>query len=386
MDLAASGFHVDLFDRNSDCMTQASLRNEGKVHLGYVYANDPTLRSAAMMVEGAACFGRLLEQWLEVPMSRFGHSRPFNYVVHRDSLITSAEFDRHVKRTHELVVQRVRPEDYFGEDLSQAPARVPDSEVADDYHPSAVQAVYRTNEIGIDPRALAQEVRLRIAVDSSIHPILETEVRRVRIDGDGLAVDFTNRAGSDSVRYDHVVNALWDGRLAIDATMGLLPKRPWLFRVKHFLALRSASLRLPSTTIVLGPFGDVVDYGNETFYLSWYPSGLQGSSSGLEVPDHLRTLPDGSAGAVRAGIAEGLASVVNGVRGLSPADLDAGELAGGVIFAWGASDIDDLRSGLHDRFAIGPFMLGRYHTVDTGKLTTAPLHAKVVGDRIRASR
>ena len=57
---------------------------------------------------------------------------------------------------------------------------------------------------------------------------------------------------------------------------------------------------------------------------------------------------------------------------------------GGVIFAWGESDIDDSASGLHERYATGPLSVGRYHTVDTGKLTTAPMYARAVADRIRA--
>ena len=58
-------------------------------------------------------------------------------------------------------------------------------------------------------------------------------------------------------------------------------------------------------------------------------------------------------------------------------------LRAGIIFAWGRSDIDDPASGLHQRYAIGPRSRGRYHTVDTGKLTMAPLFGKTVADRIR---
>jgi hypothetical protein len=75
-----------------------------------------------------------------------------------------------------------------------------------------------------------------------------------------------------------------------------------------------------------------------------------------------------------------------GVALLSSDDLGAAELAGGVIFAWGSSGIDDPNSELHNRYAIGPRTLGRYHSVDTGKLTTAPLYAHMVGERVRASR
>jgi hypothetical protein len=365
-------------------MTQASLRNEGKIHLGYVYAHDPTLRSAARMVDGAATFAPLLERWLGMPMAQFGHSSPFNYVVHRDSMLTPGQFETHARRTHDLVGERVADGDYFGVDVGRPPERLSPAEVEASYRSTAVQAVYRTAEIGIDPRVLAKAVRERIAAEARICLRLETEVHGVRVEGDRIAV-LSSKAGSPSTEhYDHVVNALWDGRLAVDASIGLAPRRPWLFRVKHFLIVSSGFLSLPSTTIVLGPFGDVVDYGDGSFYLSWYPSGLQGASSELQVPPWLRSLPQDSISEVRSGIVEGLASVVSGLDGLSSDDLANAELVGGVIFAWGASDIDDRGSELHSRFAIGPRSVGRYHSIDTGKLTTAPLNAHIVCNRVRS--
>jgi hypothetical protein len=386
MDLASAGIQVDLYDRNQECMTQASLRNEGKIHLGYVYANDRSLRSAATMANGAATFGPLLERWLGLPMSQLRLSTPFNYAVHRDSLLSPIEFESHLKRTHDLVGKRIGRRDYLGVDIQRPPERLSPPELEAHYDPAVVQAVYRTNEISIDPRRLALAVRDRVGSDARISTILDTEVHGVAAADDGIAVDFTNGGGRTRVEYDHVVNALWDGRLAVDATVGLAPERPWLFRVKHYLMMQSATARLPSTTIVLGPFGDIVDYGDGAFYLSWYPSGLQGASSELQLPDWLRNLPDDAAVAVRAGIIHGLASVVPRLAELPASDVGAAELAGGVIFAWGTTDIDDVGSGLHNRFANGPRTVGRYHSVNTGKLTMAPLYARMVGERVRGGQ
>ena len=55
---------------------------------------------------------------------------------------------------------------------------------------------------------------------------------------------------------------------------------------------------------------------------------------------------------------------------------------GGVIVAWGASDIDDRNSELHRRFEIGVTSVGRYHSVNPGKLTMAPYFAESCADRI----
>lgn len=383
MDLSDSGVSVDLYDRNQSCMTQASLRNEGKIHLGYVYANDRSLRSAVTMAEGAATFAPLLERWLGTPISRLNRSTAFNYAVHRDSIITAPEFETHLLRTHALVAERIQGRDYLGVDVSPPPVRLTQSELESDYDPSTVDAVYRTTEHSVDPRALAMAVRERIASDPRITLRLGTEVHAVRSEKGQVAVEFTNGGDRESLDYHHVVNALWDGRLAVDQTMGMYPESPWMFRVKHFLRIKSTSLRLPSTTIVLGPFGDIVDYGDGEFYLSWYPSGLQGVSSESSVPDRLRSLPDQDVDAIRSGTVDGLTSIVPRLADLPAADLANAELAGGVIFAWGATDIDDRASGLHNRFAIGPRTVGRYHSVDTGKLTMAPMYARMVAEKVR---
>ena len=73
-----------------------------------------------------------------------------------------------------------------------------------------------------------------------------------------------------------------------------------------------------------------------------------------KLPNSLRTLPGEDAVRMRKGIIEGLASVVPNVAQMQNADLMSAELAGGVIFAWGETDIDDVASGLHQRSAIGP--------------------------------
>ena len=58
------------------------------------------------------------------------------------------------------------------------------------------------------------------------------------------------------------------------------------------------------------------------------------------------------------------------------------ELGGGYIVAWGQTDVDDPRSGLHRRCDIGVHTTGRYHSIDTGKLTMAPLNAAMLGARV----
>jgi hypothetical protein len=84
---------------------------------------------------------------------------------------------------------------------------------------------------------------------------------------------------------------------------------------------------------------------------------------------------------VRESIA-GMADIVPALRSLDAADLERAEAIGGVIVAWGKTDIDDPKSELHLRRDIGIHSEGCYHSIDPGKLTMAPYFAERCAARI----
>jgi len=57
---------------------------------------------------------------------------------------------------------------------------------------------------------------------------------------------------------------------------------------------------------------------------------------------------------------------------------------GGVIVAWGATDIYDPLSELHQRYEIS-VTTSRFHSIDPGKLTMAPYFAEECAGRILCS-
>jgi 2-polyprenyl-6-methoxyphenol hydroxylase-like FAD-dependent oxidoreductase len=210
MELAASGIHVDLYDRNDRCLSQASAQNEGKIHLGYVYANDRSLRSARMMVKGAITFASLMRRWIGTAIDRIPVSTPFHYVVHSGSLLSVDAVEHHFRGAHAIALDESRnvPLDYFGADYRAAPARMSDSECGRLFDRQRTAAAYRTAEMSIDPEALADAVRARLSSDPNIHCLLHAHVHGVALDSDGVGVDFEVPEGRAREHYDHVVNAL----------------------------------------------------------------------------------------------------------------------------------------------------------------------------------
>ena len=380
MELAARGVEVDLYDQNARCMTRASGQNEGKIHLGYVYANDSSRQTARAMISGAVRFAPLLRKHLGADFNALPVSTPFYYVVHRQSLLEPDSVEKHFAQSQALAAElgNGAAPDYFGRDYHRLPARLTAAESAELFDERKISAAYRTEEVSIDPQAMAELVQTRITSEPRIHCRWNTQIQAVTPSALGVTVH--SDAGDEN--YDHVVNTLWHGRLAIDQSAGILPDRPWLYRVKYYLRLHVPGVEIPSTTIVLGAFGDVVNYGDGHFYLSWYPSGMLGSSSAIQPPDWSEPLSSELQSNLRTAIVRELSQIVIGVRDLPPSAIESAQVKGGVIFAWGETDINDRESELHQRHSIGPRSFGNYHSIDTGKLTMAPLFAEQLAGKI----
>ncbi|KAB2867303.1 MAG: FAD-dependent oxidoreductase [Bauldia sp.] len=378
LELAARGVRVDLYERNSVCFGESSATNEGKIHLGFVYAHDESFATSALMMEGALCFEPLLRRWLGAAVDRIPVSTPFTYLVHSRSMISADAFAAHAGKVASTLAARTKGKRvaYFGQDPAETPIAVGDPDGV--FNPAAVRMLMRTPEIGIESEALAAVFRERLASEPAIRCLTGRTVQSVRDDGTTVRVTSARGGAIDTEGYDAVVNAAWSGRLPIDADAGLPPDRPWMFRLKYFVKASIAQNVLPSVTIVLGPFGDIVSYDSDQAFLSWYPVGTVRSEA-MTPPGLPLVLAGDAASSMRRAILGALTEIVPSVAEAPLADV---EVKGGWIFAWGATDIDDPSSILHQRSAIGCWRKGRYLTIDTGKLTTAPYFAMMAADQI----
>jgi glycine/D-amino acid oxidase-like deaminating enzyme len=382
LELAARGAEVDIIDRNDRPFTQASLLNEAKLHLGFFYGNDPSLKTARLMAEGALNFLPLLRRWLGSAVDSLPVSRPYVYALHRDSLVSRAGLERHLAATSEIIRDLAgRAPDYCGIDPRTPPQRIDCLDGLVDG--SQVVAAYETPEAGVSAAALADLVRSRLQAESRIRCLVNSTVTAATPRHDGVDVAFEQAGSCYTRRYDHAINALWDGRLQVDATAGIRYERPWLFRTRYNVHVPAGILPpLPSVSVVLGAFGDVVQYAGGETYLSWYPAGLRAITSGLQPAPYSSHLKGDAADAVLNATVEALSRLLPPLREVAALVRQHGEVKGGVIFARGETDITDPASELHSRYETGPASYGRYHTVDTGKFTLAPLFAHRLAESI----
>lgn len=391
LELARRGCAVDLFDRGSQPITAAGLQNEGKLHLGFVYGNDPSLRTTRRIAAGSLRFMPLIQRWTGAMIEQIQCATPFLYGVPDDSMLSPRAVRAHFRRVEQAVCHLVRQHHARAVD-SRYPGlgdgglfrSLPDELRDRSFSPDTIAAAFATSEIAVDPVSVAGILRRAVEQSPHIRFVPHARVQSVELRGDGYHVATTPVASTSPGRYDHVVNALWDGRLRIDREMGLLPDRPWLWRYKVGLRLtpRDDVPQMASVTFMLGSYGDIVQYQDGSLYLCWYPAGLLGLSSDVTPPDHWMA----SGTRVREGLlpatVDGLARLYPDINRLRPIADSAVQIVGGVIFAWGVTDIDDPDSELHRRDTIGVLSSAGYHSVNTGKYCMAPALAMEVADRI----
>ena len=387
--LAERDVSVTIFDRNSSLLSRAAVANEGKIHLGYMYGGDPSLRTARIMTQGALAFAPFLRDYLGVPLNGFELSDPAVYVVHRDSQRAPDEIEDYLVAVHSMVQEasEAGAGDYFGIDLTAPIRRWSAGEMDRELAPGETLAAFTSPEVAINPVALAALVKARIEATPNIEVRTEHLITSVNPEGRPEIVVISNGARQGE-RFDHVVNALWDGRITIDNKAGLGPTRSWIHRLKYGVSFRPPEgvSFTRSITIVLGPFGEVVRYGNGTVYLTWYPFCLHARTFEAEPPfwPILPTEPTRST--ILNGTYRALAGILPELSVCTVDELKDVVVRGGPIVAWGKTDIDDPASELHRRFEIGVTSIENYHSVDPGKLTMAPYFAEECATRIAGKR
>jgi hypothetical protein len=386
LELAQNGCQVTIFEQRAEAVLQASRVNEGKIHQGFIYAKDRSLDTVRLMTAGALTFRQFLARWIDTDQAvRF--SRPFVYGVHKDSMLSVDELGAHFQACCDIFAdaQSVSRLDYLGQDSRINFTRLSKNELADVLNPESFDAAFQTSELGVETRRIADHIRLALPREDRIELRTRCTVTSAARRNDGK---FTISFEADGHRdtdgpFDAVINAAWENRLKIDQTVGIRPAHDWSYRHKFGsrVNIDITGTDLPSVTSVLGPLGDIVNYGEDGLFVSWYPTGMVSMISELAPPaDWLDMTREDRMRVFRASIKHW--------AGLSPAvadfvyDDDQVDPLSGVIFAWGDTDIDDRQSGLHARSTVGIHSEDGYHTVNTGKYTLVPYYAMQAADRI----
>ena len=108
LELAQRGYRVDLVDLGSAPMTGASLHNEGKLHLGYVYANDPLKITHGLMLRGSLAFSHIIEKLTGCAAEALSSSQPFQYYVPIDSQLSMTAIGDHFHEVEQAIHEQIK--------------------------------------------------------------------------------------------------------------------------------------------------------------------------------------------------------------------------------------------------------------------------------------
>jgi len=223
----------------------------------------------------------------------------------------------------------------------------------------------------VNTEQIAILVRNTILANSAITFRGNSEVESACLQRVGYEIELSKEGLVSKLKFDGIINCLWEDRIPIDRSIGIVPPRPSMVRYKAAICGSVKNISFPSATLITGAYGDIVNHNDGSFYLSWYPVCKQGESLGenySEIEQRVASMDKREI--IRSSVAEISKYIPQADDLLSAEKVQVG---GGYIVAWGESDIHDHGSQLHQRHMIGPEIHDRWVSVDTGKYCTAPM-------------
>lgn len=377
LSLADLGHRVCLFERGRSVMGGASLVNEGKIHLGFVYVNDPSLRSLDVMVESAVVFRSILERWIKPDDFDALVSKSFEYIVPNDTQVSPEEISSKFKLIEEKIraAEQRHGTSYLGMPREEIWSR--SSMVPDTFNSEEIKAHYHTLERSVDTQGIAALLSQSVEAHNNIELHLERSIVKIYQEKNSWVLDGVKEETVESFRpFDFVINAAWDGRPPLDAQVFGPDKGKWFHRYKSALNLIPPSVEnLPNFTAIIGAYGDMIAYPSGRVYLSYYPVGMLSSSRNIEGVE--TRYSDARKYDVAVNTLSGLSRFVPSIeRVFASCEIKAEQVVGGIIMARGVSDINDSNSELHQRHRIGIQKKEGYLSIDTGKYTCGPALAE----------
>lgn len=379
--LARRNVDVSLFDKEDAPVACASRWNEGKIHLGYLYGADPSMRTARHILPGGLAFRRLISEL--VGSDIMPHTTPDDdiYLVHRQSVVDAETLASSFENVSALVRQHADARDYLADVSAARARRLSRSELQELTDSDEIVAGFLAPERSINTGwvadrlcdALENEPRIRLHTNVTIHHAEPVD----SVEGEWRVRGEPNL----DERFDIVVNALWNGRLEIDLAAGMKPEPVWSNRYRLCVFARTRhDVDVRSAIVAVGPFGDIKNYNGRDFYLSWYPVGLVAESNAVTLGKPQPLTEDGRERFI-ADVRAALGSIMPATTQIFEAASEL-RVEGGFVFALGRGAIGDPSSTLHRRDRFGIRRLGRYFSVDTGKYSTAPWLAETLAKEI----
>jgi glycine/D-amino acid oxidase-like deaminating enzyme len=211
LELVRKGIAVTLIDLDAVPVNRAARRNEGKVHLGFVYAQEDDARTAAVMIEGALAFRRIVASWIgDEAWRSIPSSTPYHYIIHRDSILDATRLAVHYAAVQRLYEEAATADlqgvDYLGDRPPSLWRPLNPAEVSA-YRHASVQSGFATVERALDTDSLCNQLAAVVSATPAIRWVGGTHVEGVTNTGKGFELYGRRMGDRRAERFDFVVNA-----------------------------------------------------------------------------------------------------------------------------------------------------------------------------------
>lgn len=371
--LKKCGYNVSIIDKECDIMTQASANQEGKIHMGFVYSNDSTFKTGMKIMNDALHFSYQMENLLEMKIDwNEIKSTKFLYLVPGTSLVSEEQLDVYFGKLQELYTELLSSNPHLSY-LGEKPLKIFQKRyIPDNLNKNFFKCCYETEEYAISQNTLKKyiDIKLRKCIDLILNERIESVEH-----GDHKFKVITDKQVRE---FDLIVNCLWEGKKKFDNILGMDYQNDNNYRFKFGIVSEYIDCikNTQSMTIVNGPFGDFVNFPNQSdkkMYFSWYPVSMyQMVTDWKQIPNDWVTLTNSDINhELHANLKQ---QHLNKFRELFCQDFTFinENIVGGIIVASGHDDIGNAKSELHERSTNPVMKKGNYYAVSTGKFTSAP--------------
>jgi len=373
--LRKHGYDVKIVDKSNDIINRSSLNQEGKIHLGFIYGLDASLKTGKKLLLDALYFAPYLEYLLgkKVNWEKLKSSN-FNYLVAKDSMLSPDEVDAYFQTLQTIYRQYLEDENltYLGKRPNtifkkiSLPAQV---------NPDFFEACFATEEVAIHHKSIKEIIKTKIQSENISLCLNQRVTSAKRIPNGFMVETHSEDDGIRQLESDVVFNCLWEGRMALDKEMGIQIEKGYNIRLRYgiFMKMPPSLQGLPTFVVIQGPYGDFVNYpqSNEAFF-SWYPSSMKDMIIDRSMPPSWEEACEGHiSNTLRQSL---LNENYNHLHRLIPTltEFEDSTIVGGVIVAKGHHDIHDPNSKLHERSDFPITQDDGYFSINTGKFTSAP--------------
>ena len=373
--LRKHGYDVKIVDKSNDIINRASLNQEGKIHLGFIYGLDASLKTGKKLLLDALYFAPYLEYLLgkKVNWEKL-KSTNFNYLVAKDSMLSPDEVETYFQTLQTIYRQYLEDENltYLGKKPNTIFKKI---SLPPQVNPDFFEACFATEEVAIHHKSIKEIIKTKIQSEN-ISLCLNQYVTSAKRTTNGFMVEtHSEDDGIQHLESDVVFNCLWEGRMILDKQMGMQVEKGYNLRLKYGIIAKplKSDRRLPSFSVIQGPYGDFVNFhqSKET-YFCWYPSSMKGMVIDQSIPTSWDEACDGK---IPQTVRQKLVNEnFKHFKRLIPtlSDFQVLSIKAGVIVAKGHHDIHHMDSKLHERNESPITQSDGYFSINTSKYTSAP--------------